>query len=298
MRSLFSAGPLALAFAIFCASGAPAQQPPPRPDPQAELQAAATAALQAQKVGPLKVDLLDQAQLALPDGYAFIPRAEGGRLMRALGNRTGDDLVGVIFGDNELGSDWFAVVRWEKSGYIKDDDAKHWNADDLLKSLKEGTEQSNEERRQRGFPEIEVLGWVEKPTYDSARQRLIWSASSRRKGDTGSDRGVNYNTYALGREGYFSLNLVTGLANIERDKPAAHRLLGALEYREGKRYGDFNPGTDHVAEYGIAALVAGAAAKKLGLFAAAGVFLLKFWKLFAIGAVVAGGGLFKLFRRR
>ena len=43
------------------------------------------------------------------------------------------------------------TVRFEKSGYVKDDDAKDWNADDLLKSLKEGTEASNDERRQRRY---------------------------------------------------------------------------------------------------------------------------------------------------
>ena len=47
---------------------------------------------------------------------------------------------------------------------------------------------------------------------------------------------------------------------MERDKSAAHELLGALDYLEGKRYADFNASTDRVAEYGLAALVGGIAA--------------------------------------
>ena len=50
-------------------------------------------------------------------------------------------------------------------------------------------------------------------------------------------------------------------------KPTAHNLLASLDFAAGKRYADFNSSTDKVAEYGLAALVAGVAAKKLGLLA-------------------------------
>ena len=42
------------------------------------------------------------------------------------------------------------TVRYEASGYVKDDDAREWNADELLKSYREGTEASNEERVKLG----------------------------------------------------------------------------------------------------------------------------------------------------
>jgi uncharacterized membrane-anchored protein len=274
-----------------------AQGTTPAPDPRAEIQAAVTAADHARKQG--QVDLLDQAVLRLPSGFSFIPAAESARLMRAIGNRAGANLVGMVVGEQGLAAGWFVLLQFETSGYIKDDDAKDWNVDELLAGLREGTEQANEERRTRGIPEIEVVGWVQRPTYDSANHRLVWSASTKDKNSpSDAPRGVNYNTFALGRDGYFSLNLVTGLASIEQAKPTAHRLLAALEYRDGKRYADFNASTDRVAEYGIGALIAGAAAKKLGLFAAIGVFLLKFWKIVALAAVVLAGGAFKLFRGR
>jgi uncharacterized membrane-anchored protein len=53
-----------------------------------------------------------------------------------------------------------------------------------------------------------------------------------------------------------------------------------------------------VAEYGLAALVGGVAAKKLGLLAALGVFLLKFWKLLLIGLVAIGALISKLAGRK
>ena len=48
--------------------------------------------------------------------------------------------------------DWLITVNFEKTGYIKDDDARNWNVGELLDSLREGTKQSNVERVKRGFP--------------------------------------------------------------------------------------------------------------------------------------------------
>ena len=71
-------------------------------------------------------------------------------------------------------------------------------------------------------------------------------------------------------------------------------MLTALDYKPGQRYEDFNSSTDRVAEYGLAALIGGIAAKKLGLLAVIGVALVKFWKIMLIAIAVAGGGAFKL----
>jgi len=262
---------------------------------EAEQDAAFKAAKAVQKVGPVDITLRDQAHLHLPAGYVWVPTPAAAQLMRSMGNRTDDTFIGAIFPADD--ADWMAVVKFVKEGYIKDDDAKDWNADDLLKSLKEGTEAANEERAKRGIPSIEVTGWAQKPQYDASSHRLVWSALSKRKGSTDGNQGVNYNTYALGREGYLSLNLITNAKDLDKYKPDASKLLGAIQYDDGKKYADFNSSTDKVAAYGLAALVAGAAVKKLGLFAVIAAFLAKFAKL----AVVAGGaalwGIAKLFKR-
>ncbi|WP_418128711.1 DUF2167 domain-containing protein [Variovorax sp. 375MFSha3.1] len=262
---------------------------------EAEQDAAFKAAKAVQKVGPVDITLRDQAHLHLPAGYVWVPTPAAAQLMRSMGNRTDDTFIGAIFPADD--ADWMAVVKFVKEGYIKDDDAKDWNADDLLKSLKEGTEAANEERAKRGIPSIEVTGWAQKPQYDASSHRLVWSALSKRKGTTDGNQGVNYNTYALGREGYLSLNLITNAKDLDKYKPDASKLLGAIQYDDGKKYADFNSSTDKVAAYGLAALVAGAAVKKLGLFAIIAAFLAKFAKL----AVVAGGaalwGIAKLFKR-
>lgn len=285
--------------AVLSSVGHALAQAPKSVDPQIEIRAATQAAIDVAQAGPRDVALLDQAVLKLPRGYYFVPMPQAGRLLQAYGNRTSDSLRGMVWGPGGPDSDWTGIVRYIKSGYIKDDDARDWNAAELLESLRSGTEENNKDRRARGLPEMEVLGWIEPPTYDARSHRLVWSLSSRNKGEPAdAEKSVNYNTYALGREGYVSLNLITGANVIEQYKPVARELLASLEYNQGKRYEDFNPSTDRVAEFGLAALVGGAVAKKLGLFGLIGVFLLKFWKIAAIGAIALGAGAFKIFGRR
>jgi uncharacterized membrane-anchored protein len=266
---------------------------------QAEIQAAYQAGIQAGTRGPAKVTLIDQATLSIPADQVFMPKVEATRFLRALGNTvSGDTLQGLVIGLKQE-DEWIVVVRYIKEGYIKDDEAKDWKADELLANIKEGTEESNKDRVARGFPEMQVLGWVEKPTYDATTHRLVWSLLSKNKDEPDSAvKGINYNTYALGRDGYFSLNLLTDSNHIGGDKAVARTLLAALAYNSGKAYEDFNPSTDHIAAYGIAALVGGIAAKKLGLFALIGVFVLKFAKVIAIGAAALLAGAWKLFGSR
>ncbi|WP_298364059.1 DUF2167 domain-containing protein [uncultured Bradyrhizobium sp.] len=273
--------------------------PPSEAARKAELVAAWQAASQAGTAGPADVTLIDQARLKLPEGRFFVPKTEGTRVLRALGNLVNDEtFIGLVVGTRQ-NDQWIVVIRYVKEGYIKDDDAKNWNADELLSGIKEGVEESNKDRVARGFPELEVVGWIQPPAYDAGAHRLVWSMLGKDKGQPDNQpKGVNFNTYALGRDGYFSLNLLSNSDRIESEKPVARELLGDLSYNEGKRYEDFSAGTDRVAAYGLAALIGGVAAKKLGLLAIVTAFVLKFAKVILLAVAAFGAGIMKFFRRK
>lgn len=275
---------------------------PPKPMTQQERisaqQAAWKAAAVVAKAGPANIPLNDQGGIALKEGIVFIPLPEAAELMRAMGNTVSKNFLGLITSKSDK-ENWIATVTFVKEGYVKDDDAKNWNADDLLTSLKEGTEASNKFRRERGFPALTINGWVEAPAYDSASHRLVWSLSASSEGAApGEPQTVNYNTYQLGREGYYSLNMLTNTANIGTDKGIARSLLAGLEFDSGKRYEDFNEKTDNVAAYGLAALVGGAVLKKAGFLAVILAFLAKFWKIGALAVIGLGYGVRKLFGKK
>lgn len=260
-----------------------AQTPPSAEQRDGERRAAFAAAEKVAVRGAASVKLGEQGEIALPAGYVYVPQPEAGRILRALGNNDSPTLLGMVFPQND--GNWFATLRFLKEGYIKDDEAKNWNADELLQNLKDGTEAGNDDRKARGFDPLEVSRWLEVPLYEPDAHRLVWSALVRTKGSASDDGSANYNTYALGREGYLSLNLVTSPQAVEGDKKYARELLAALSYAPGKRYEDFNASTDSVAAYGIAALVGGAAAKKLGAFALIAAFVAKGWKIIAVAVV-------------
>jgi uncharacterized membrane-anchored protein len=285
-----------LAIAMFAAAQAAVAQAPKR-DQAAEMAAATAAAKAVAKEGPADIALKNQATLKLPAGYVFIPQPEADQMLRAMGNSADPTRLGIIFPPDGLGG--FVVARYINSGYVKDDEARDWKSEQMLQQLKEGTEEGNKERAELGIPAMQLVGWVQPPQYDDKSHRLVWSVESKQKGAAADERhGINYNTFVLGREGYISLNLVTDLKTVERDKAAATALLGATSFNAGKSYAEFNASTDKVAEYGIAALVAGVAAKKLGFFALLAVFAAKFAKIIALAAVALFVGLAKLFKGR
>jgi uncharacterized membrane-anchored protein len=267
-------------------------------NPASEVQKAWDAAMKAATNGPADVPFRDLATVHLADPYAFVPSSEGAAFMRALGNSSDERFVGLIV---PKASDqfWFVTVDYNDTGHVSDDDAKSWNADELLQSIKNGTEEGNKDRISRGIAALDIKGWIEPPAYDAASHRLVWSILAKDRGST-PDAGaiVNYNTYALGREGYFELDLVTGEQSIAADKPHAAKLLANLVYKEGQRYDDFKASSDRLAEFGLAALIGGVVAKKVGFLALIGVALLKFWKLALIGLPIAGGVLTRFFKRK
>ncbi len=289
---------LVMLAALVCSGDGWAQQKPlTQAEREAELQASMDEANRTLVAGPADIALVDQAKLSVPQGMGWIPQAPAIQLMRALGNVTSSSLLGIVVSTGP--EPWMVTARYVGEGYVNDSEAREWNADELLRSLQEGTRESNAERVARGYAALEVTGWAQPPRYDSHTHRLTWAATLRHQNEPSSPEsdGVNYNTRTLGREGYFSLTLLTNLNRLEQDKPAALTLLSNLNYNPGKRYEDFNTGTDRVAEYGIAALLGVAAAKKLGMLAIIGAFVAKFAKLFLLAGAAVIAVVVKLVRR-
>jgi uncharacterized membrane-anchored protein len=203
--------------------------------------------------GPQQVDAGHDVMVDLPANYLFLDAEQAKRFMESLGNLHNDDLMGVITQEDAT---WLVAMRFTDDGYVKDDEAEKMDADEILKAIREGTEAANEERSQKGFKPMHVVGWSEPPHYRRDVHHLIWGIRGQGEGEA---EVVNYNTRVLGRKGYVSLNLIDDAANIEASKPAVAALLGVTHFKPGSRYEDFDKKNDKVAEYGLAALVAGGA---------------------------------------
>jgi len=102
----------------------------------------------------------------------------------------------------------------------------------------------------------------------------------------------------LGRRGVLVLNAVAGMSQLPQIEQAMPEIIAFTGFNAGQRYADFQPGTDRMAAYGLAALIAGGVAAKAGLFAKLFAVLLAGKKII-LGAVLAFSALFgKFFKRK
>src|SRR5262249_24740231 len=144
-----------------------------------------------------------QAEIKLPDGYQFTGQ-EGGRIFEELNeNPPSEKLLGILAPADSL--DWFVVLEYDETGYIKDDEKDKIDANAILGVIRKGTEQSNEFRRSKGWDEIHNIVWQFPPSYDAQSHNLVWATTF----ETGGHRTVNYSTRILGRRGVINANLVT-----------------------------------------------------------------------------------------
>jgi len=110
---------------------------------------------------------------------------------------------------------------------------------------------------------------------------------------------VNYTMRLLSRHGSETVILVTSPETLQQDVADLHQVLTGYKFNAGESYAEFRPG-DHVAEFGLGALVLGgaaAAAVKAGWFKGLIAGLIAAWKLVAAAVVAAFAGLKRLFSR-
>lgn len=235
------------------------------------------------QVGPCQGDLGQEAAIEVPDGLWFTGRQGTVRFLQNSQNLSGENEVGIVLDPVE---GWWVCFTLEKSGHVKDDDKDDLDADALLDAIRGGVEQGNEARKRRGWGTIELVGWHKPPFYDAKTNNLTWSTLI---GGTGG-QSVNWSTRLLGRTSTMNVDLVASVEQVDAVMPRFEELIRGHAFKEGHTYGEFKSG-DKVAEYGLAALVAGGA----GVVAAKTGLLAKLWKPIALGLVAIGAFFKRIF---
>ena len=255
-----------------------------------------------EKVQALKYET---GKVAIGDGLAVLDLNEHFKFLNAKdtsfvleklwGNPPSSDMLGMIVPAefHPLISDsWFVILHFESSGYVRDNDANTIKYDDLLKDMQKATLDANAERIKQGYEAVQLIGWATPPSYDNQRKILYW-AKEVRFGDA-KENTLNFNIRVLGRKGVLNMNAVAGMHSLPDIQSHLSELVGLAQYNEGHRYQDFNEKSDLVAEYGLAALVAGGVLAKTGLLKAIFVGILAMKKFIIIGLCALGSFLYKL----
>jgi uncharacterized membrane-anchored protein len=238
--------------------------------------------------GPAVGHLGDIAEINVPQGYQFAAKQGAETILQLTHNIPNGKELGVLV-SSDPNSNWFMIFRFDDTGYIKDDEKDSLDANAILQNIKDGTEAANEKRKQHGWPPFHVIGWERTPYYDPQTHNLTWAIQG--KGDDPNEPNtVNHSIRLLGRRGTINVNLVASPQEYAASRADFNILMSGFNYNQGHRYADFVKG-DKVAEYGLAALIAGGAGAvliKSGLLA-------KFGKFIIAGIVAIGAALKKFF---
>jgi len=230
----------------------------------------------------------------LSSDFKYLNAKDSGKLLELFGNPPQENL-GIIFpasADLLAGNSWFVILQYDEDGYVKDDDAEKINYNDLLKDMQKEISDSNPARAKEGYPTMELVRWAAPPHYDRSTHKLYWAKEL--KFEQEEENTLNYNLRMLGRKGVLILNAVSTISQLPEIEAATPQILSMVDFKEGNRYADFNPATDQIATYGIAALVAGGVAAKAGFFKGLWIALLA-GKKFIIMGVIALYALIKKF---
>ena len=234
------------------------------------------------EIGPTTSKLGMVAEVEVPEGYKFAGTRDTQTLMERMGNIVSGDELGFLTPENDA-EDWFIVFEFDECGYVKDEEGADLDADAILDSIKRGTAAANKQRRERGWPEMTIVGWEIEPRYDAKSNNLVWAPLAESEGT----EIVNYNTRLLGRRGVMEVALVIDPEDLQGVLGEFETLMSGYAFSEGNRYAEFRVG-DRIAEYGLTALITGGAAAvalKSGLFK-------WLWKAI-VGVVILIGGAFK-----
>jgi uncharacterized membrane-anchored protein len=240
------------------------------------------------------------ATLNLPSSFRYLAPNDTERVLtQGWGNPPSRATLGMILPTavNPLEANgWGVIITYEEDGHVNDNDADSIDYDALLKDMQEAMLQESEERKKQGYDGLTLVGWAEKPTYDRVSHKLYWAKEL--ASDRADQHSLNYNIRVLGRKGVLVLNAVAGINQIDTIKTEMQNVVAFTNFNPGNAYGDFNESTDQVAAYGIAALVAGGAAAKLGVFAKLFALAIAFKKFVILGVVGIGAVLKNWFGRK
>ena len=240
------------------------------------------------------------AKLSLSEEFRYLsPTDADTELVKLWGNPPGSKTLGMIVPASQSVLDsqgWAVVITFDEDGYVKDSDADKIDYASLLKTMQEGTREANKTRKERGYPEMELVGWAAPPRYDKAARKLYWAKEISFVDQP--SHTLNYNIRALGRRGVLVLNAVANMQQFGQIEKAAPEIVKMVEFNPGNRYADFDSKTDKVAAYGLAALVAGGIAAKAGLFKLLWVGLLAAKKFVVLGIIALVAFAKRLFGKR
>jgi uncharacterized membrane-anchored protein len=231
--------------------------------------------------GLQKIGIGDFANVNIPDGYRFTD-ARGARVILENANTpVPNDLIGVLA---DRAGTWWAVLEYDKSGYVKSADMAQIDSAAVLKAAQK---QLQNQGNSRG---ITSLTWQSQPAFDAKADSLAWSLQEQ----AGSSKTLNEGVALMGRYGVLEVTAVRSYPLAAA--PTLDQIVSQnINFKDGDRYTDYQNG-DKVGEIGMAGLIAGTNGDNRA--AATGTAAWVYWVYSGLAVCVAFAGFMVLISRR
>ncbi len=259
------------------------------------------------QTAPLAV-LNGKVEIQASPSLRYLDAAQAKALLIREGNPPDavSDIEGLLIPDSASTQDsWFVVITENTDGHVSDADAAKIDYDDLLSQMKSAAQDNNKSRTEAGYEAVTLVGWAEAPSYNPAQHSMVWAKDvifdsvdktsvDKTSAAKASHHTLNYAVRVLGRQDVLELNAVGSSGQLAQIKAGMQKVLPAVQFTAGNRYQDFREGSDKLATYGLAGLIAGGVvAQKVGLLGLILLFLKKGWIVIVGGLAllrrVAGG---------
>ena len=232
-------------------------------------------------------------KLNVPEGFKYLDVEQSKYVVEELwGNPPQENLQGMLFPENSdpfSDSSYAYIVTYSPIGYVKDNDAKDIDYDDLMKQMKKDDIEENKTRQEMCLASLYTVGWAAKPFYDEKKKVLHWALDLRSDGE--EEHTLNYKVISLGRKGMLTMNAIGSVNQLGMIRADVAKVLNMAEFTEGNKYSDFDSNIDEVAAWTVGGLVAGKMLLKAGFFA-------KFWKLILLGGVAVIGAIARFVKKK
>jgi uncharacterized membrane-anchored protein len=223
--------------------------------------------------GPQTISIGDIASVNIPDGYRFAAAQAGARVILNNANTpVPNDLVGILA---DKGGTWYAVLEYNKSGYVKSADVSQIDSASVLKAVQKQLQNKD-------------ITWQSQPAFDAQADSLAWSAQV----SAGSAKTLNEGVALFGRHGILEVTDVRAFPLAAA--PALSQIVSKnVTFKAGERYTDYQNG-DKAGEVAVAGLIAGNNSDNRTTGAAGWVY----WVYSGLGVCVASAGFLVLGSRK
>ena len=174
------------------------------------------------------------------------------------------------------GTGYDVFLDYRDDGYVKLDDWKNVNSNNLLSELREISKANAIYLKEKNLDYVNKIDWIYKPTLNQENKSVSYSY----KVDWNSgQQSMESKNLILGKKGYLESAFVVAYKkdiDLKYESDFSKDFVNGVIFNEGFKHSDYKPG-DKIAAAGIGGLVAGSLGVKVlaktGLLAK----LLKFW---------------------